>query len=94
MVAGRYPEGFPLAPPKPGEPTVDHVDRMTTLVYGADVKLHWASKMPIENGSGCLPPDEQVRRLHVPIILERHGIAAARAVLAKLDAATKPKERK
>jgi hypothetical protein len=94
MVAGRHPDGFPLAPPKPGEPTVEQVDRMTTLVFGPDVKLHPITRRPLENGSGALPPDDQARHVHVPHILKTHGIAAARAVLAKLDAAMKPKERK
>jgi hypothetical protein len=79
MVAGRLPVGFPLLLGEP--PSVD-VNRMDVLVYGIDVRFHPITKLPLENGSGALPDDEQALQIHLPHILRRDGIAAARAIYA------------
>jgi hypothetical protein len=58
-------------------------------VFGADATLHPITGMVLEQGSGALSPDEQARRVHVPQIASTDGIDAARAILLKLDAATR-----
>jgi hypothetical protein len=95
MVAGQPPKGFPLnleptrdlAPNQAGASSADRVDRMTQAVFGHDVKFHEVTGEPLQQGSGCLPPDEQALTIHLPLIAKRDGMAAAQAMHAKL---TKP----
>jgi hypothetical protein len=56
-------------------------------VFGLDAVKHQITGMVIEQGSGCLSPDEQARCVHIPEIARTQGRAAAAAMLAKLDAA-------
>lgn len=35
------------------------LSRVEAAVFGADAKLHPITKMPLEQGIGCLPPDKQ-----------------------------------
>ena len=59
------------------------------LVFGSDAERHPITGLPIELGSGALPPDEQARRVHLPYIARTQGISVAEAMLVELDAATK-----
>jgi hypothetical protein len=85
MVAGKYPPGFPLALGEP--PSPDRVNRADVLTHGIDVRFHPMTKLPLENGSGALPDDEQAFQIHLPHILRRDGIDAARAMYARLTGA-------
>lgn len=95
MVAGCYPPGYPLnLTPKRDVPEnqrgasdADTVDRMTQAVFGHDVKFHEITKLPLQQGSGALSPDEQALRDHLPLIAQRDGLAAAQVMHAKLMAA-------
>jgi hypothetical protein len=97
MVAGRYPPGFPLniepmrdvPENQRGASDCDKVDRMTLAVYGADVKFHEITGLPLQQGSGCMPPDEQALKTHLPLIAQRDGVAVAQAMHAKLMEKTK-----
>jgi hypothetical protein len=60
---------------------------MTQAVLGRDVKFHEITGLPLQQGEGCLPPDEQALVIHLPLIAQRDGLAAAQAMHAKL---TKP----
>jgi hypothetical protein len=92
MVAGQHPPGFPLdldpkrdAPANErGKSDCDRVDRMTQLVYGHAVRFHPVTKLPLQQGSGALPDDEQALQIHLPLIAQAHGMAAAQAMHAKL----------
>jgi hypothetical protein len=55
-------------------------------VFGADAVRHPLSELPIEQGSGALSPEQQARLVHVPYIAQTQGVAAAEAMLIKLDA--------
>jgi hypothetical protein len=57
--------------------------------FGADAVRHPLTGLVIEQGSGALPPDEQARRIHLPYIARTQGVAAAEAILIKLDAAAR-----
>ena len=57
------------------------------LVFGSNAKRHEITGLPIELGSGALPPDEQARRVHLPYIARTQGISVAEAMLVELDAA-------
>jgi hypothetical protein len=95
MVAGRNPPGWPLNLERKrdvpvnqrGASDCDTVDRNTAAVFGHDVKFHEITGEPLQQGSGSLPPDEQALQIHVPLIAQRDGAAAAQAMHAKL---TKP----
>jgi hypothetical protein len=82
MVAGnKWTDGFPLGL---GEsPSVDRVSRTDVLVYGASVRFHPITKLPLEDGSRALPDHEQALR-HLKIIEARDGRDAALAIYAKL----------
>jgi hypothetical protein len=62
------------------------LSREQQQVFGVDAILHEISGMPIEMGSGCLSPDEQVLRVHLPEIARIKGRAAAEAMLIRLNA--------
>ncbi len=95
MVAGRHPPGYPVnITPKRDVPEnqrgasdADKVDRTTQAVFGADVKFHEITGLPLQQGSGCMPPDEQALKTHLPLIAQRDGLEAAQAMYAKLMAA-------
>lgn len=55
-------------------------------VFGADATYHDITGMPLENGRGALPHDQQAM-LHCDVIEQRDGKAAADAMRAKLKAA-------
>jgi hypothetical protein len=57
------------------------------LVFGSNAKRHEITGLPLEQGSGALPPDDQARRVHLPYIARTQGPAAAEAVLIRLNAA-------
>lgn len=56
------------------------------LVFGSDAKRHEITGMILESGSGALSPDDQARRVHLPLIALTQGQAAADAMRIKLDA--------
>jgi hypothetical protein len=58
--------------------------RMEKNVFGFDVRLHPITGMPIEQGSGALPDDEQAL-LHCDAIEKAHGRELADAMRWKLD---------
>ena len=58
-------------------------------VFGDNAERHPITGLPIELGSGALPPDEQARRVHLPYIARTQGISVAEAMLVELDAAAK-----
>jgi hypothetical protein len=95
MVAGSHPPGYPLdLTPKRdalanerGKSDCDRVDRMTQLVYGRDVRFHPVTNLPLQQGSGALPDDEQALKIHLPLVAQRDGLAAAQAMHAKLTKA-------
>src|SRR5690242_6038347 len=95
MVAGRHPPEYPLniAPKRDvpenqrGASDADKVDRATQAVFGSDVQCHEITGLPLQQGSGALPPDEQAFKSHLPLIAQRDGLAAAQAMHAKLMAA-------
>jgi hypothetical protein len=62
------------------------------LVFGSDAKRHEITGMVLEQGSGALPPDDQARRVHLPIVALTQGQAAADAMLIKLNAAIRASE--
>jgi hypothetical protein len=82
MVAGRHPKGYPVDTTPPH--SVDRVARNVQLTYGHDCKFHEITGLPLQQGIGSLPPDEQALHDHVPLIAQRDGIAAAREVRAQL----------
>lgn len=55
-------------------------------VFGANSAYHDITGMPLENGRGALPIDQQAL-LHCNVIEQREGKAAADAMRAKLKAA-------
>lgn len=55
----------------------------------AYLERHPITGLPLEVGHGALSPDEQARRLHLPLIEQTEGAAAAAAMRIKLDAARK-----
>jgi hypothetical protein len=59
-------------------------------VFGANSTYHEVTGMPLETGIGALPADKQAD-LHVGVIHQRHGKAAADEMRAKLDAYRKVK---
>jgi hypothetical protein len=92
MATGQHPKGYPVdlsprrtvPPEQAGASDCDKIDRMTLAVFGHDMKFHAITGLPLQQGSGSLPPDEQALRDHLPRIMERDGIAVAREILAKL----------
>lgn len=56
-------------------------------VFGADAKLHPITLMPLEQGSGALPHDQQAM-LHLQTIEETDGKEAADAMRRKLGVPT------
>jgi hypothetical protein len=92
MVVGRNPTGYPvnIGPNRDvpvnqrGASDCDRVDRMTQAVFGHDVRFHEISREPLQQGSGSLPPAEQALTIHLPLIAQRDGVAAAQAMHAKL----------
>jgi hypothetical protein len=60
---------------------------MDVLVHGIDIRFHPLTKLPLEDGSRALPDDEQALQIHIPHILKTQGIAAARAMCARLTGA-------
>jgi hypothetical protein len=61
-------------------------------IFGGDVKLHPITRMPLEQGIGCLPPDVQAENVHLPEIERMHGRAAAENMRRKLNDANTIKE--
>jgi hypothetical protein len=61
-------------------------DELSAL--GLNSKYHPITGMALEEGAGAWSPDRQARELHILIIAKRDGEAAAKAMLAKLDART------
>jgi hypothetical protein len=57
------------------------------ITFGHDAKRHPITGLVLEQGSGCLSPDDQARIVHLPYIAETEGVEAAQAMLTKLDAA-------
>lgn len=57
-------------------------------VFGADVKLHPITKMPLEQGKGALSHDDQAR-LHVDIIHTQQGESVADEMRKKLGIPTR-----
>jgi hypothetical protein len=55
-------------------------------VFGSDASRHPITLMPLEQGIGALPLDEQARRIHLPYIARTQGLAVAEAMLIKLNA--------
>ena len=60
-------------------------------VFGADVKLHPVTHMPLESGIGALPDDEQAR-MHCNMIEANGDKDAADAMRAKLNPSPEPDE--
>jgi hypothetical protein len=93
MVAGQHPPGYPLdLTPKRdvpanerGKSDCDKLDRMTQAVFGHDVRFHPITKLPLQNSGQ--PDDEQALTIHLPLIAQRDGLAAAQAMHAKLTKA-------
>lgn len=54
-------------------------------IYGEDVRLHPITKMPFEQGRGCLPDDVQAYNVHLVQIHHMHGEKAAADMRRKLD---------
>ena len=54
-------------------------------VFGADAAIHPITNMPLEQGSGALPIDQQALQVHVGEIRRREGNAAADEVMRKLQ---------
>jgi hypothetical protein len=77
------PDGYPVAIGEP--PSVDRVNRRDFLVHGIDIRFHPTTKLPLQNGSGAMPDDEQAWRTHLPLILQTQGRAAYEAMKAKLE---------
>jgi hypothetical protein len=67
-------------PPNPKHP----LSPVEKLAYGA---RHEITGYPLESGYGAQSPDDQARNLHLPLIEQTEGMAAAAAMRAKLDAA-------
>jgi hypothetical protein len=57
------------------------------ITFGHNAKRHPITGLVLEQGSGCLSPDDQARIVHLPYIAQTEGVEAARAMLTKLDAA-------
>lgn len=55
-------------------------------VFGTDAQIHPITKMALETGSGCLPPDQQAQ-IHCDVIEHHHGKKAADDMRAQLKAA-------
>ena len=53
--------------------------------FGADVKLHPITKMPLEQGRGALPHDQQAM-MHCDVIEHQHGKHHADAMRRELAA--------
>jgi hypothetical protein len=70
-------------------PTRPDMTRMEMRVFGVDSKLHPITNMPLEQGVGAWPPDQQAL-LHCQIIEERDGKPAADAMRRKLIVAARP----
>jgi hypothetical protein len=95
MVAGQNPPGFPVSldpkrdvpPNERGKSDCDTIDRLTRAVYGHDVRFHPITKLPLQQGSGALPDDEQALQIHLPLIAQTHGMAVAQAMHARLTKA-------
>ena len=79
------PDGYPVAIGEP--PSVDHTNRRDFLTYGIDIRFHPITKLPLQNGSGALPDNEQAMRTHLPLIFQTQGRAAYEAMKAKLEKA-------
>jgi hypothetical protein len=62
------------------------LSREQQQVFGVDAVLHEVTGLPLEMGSGALPPDDQARLIHLQVIHATKGPAAAAAMLAKLNA--------
>ena len=56
------------------------------LVFGSNATRHLITGLPLEMGSGALPPYEQALRVHLPYIAQTQGPAVAEAMLIKLNA--------
>jgi hypothetical protein len=50
------------------------------------MRIHPITGMPLEDGVGALPDDEQALVLHLPIIEQEQGKAVADAMRAKIHA--------
>ena len=82
MAQGQPHQIFYPPPEKP-----DLNNRRDELVFGTHAKRHHITGLPLEMGSGALPPDEQARRIQFPQIAATQGQAAADAMLVKLNGA-------
>ena len=60
-----------------------HASQAEKNVFGHDVKLHPVTRMPIEQGKGALPADEQAWA-HCVYIEQHHGKEMADAMRAEL----------
>jgi len=59
-------------------------------IFGVDTRRHPVTGMVLEQGSGCLSPDEQALRVHLPEILRTQGRAAWEAAYCKLTGGRPP----
>jgi hypothetical protein len=59
-------------------------------IYGSASYRHAVTGLPVELGSGALPPDVQALVVHCPEIERREGKAVADEVRRKLQLASRP----
>lgn len=58
---------------------------MSQSVFGQHADIHPVTHMPLENGSGALPPDQQAQ-IHCDVIEQKQGKAAGDEMREKVRA--------